>query len=45
MVDEGLDTGPVIDNELSLFPKRCQIPIDFQVYNQKKFVDFYKNFK
>ncbi len=44
MVDEGLDTGPVIDNELSLFPKRCQIPIDFQVYNQKKFVDFYKNF-
>ena len=44
LVDEGLDTGPIIDNNLSLYPKQCQIPIDFEVYKQKKFIEFYKKF-
>ena len=44
LVDEGLDSGPIIDNHLSLFPKQCQIPIDFEVYRLKKFAEFYEQF-
>ena len=44
LVNEGLDTGPIIDNSLSLFPKHCQIPIDFEVYRTKKFIEFYTKF-
>ena len=44
LVNEGLDTGPIIDNSLSLFPKHCQIPIDFEVYRLKKFIEFYTKF-
>ena len=44
LVDEGLDTGPIIDNNLSLFPKQCQIPIDFEKYRSKKFIEFYEKF-
>lgn len=44
LVNEGLDTGPIIDNRLSLFPKHCQIPIDFEVYRLKKFIEFYTKF-
>tara|TARA_B100000902_G_C27209871_1_gene863726 strand:+ start:56 stop:1063 length:1008 start_codon:yes stop_codon:yes gene_type:complete len=44
VINEGLDTGPIIDNNLSLFPKQCQIPIDFEVYRLKKFVEFYTKF-
>ena len=43
-VNEGIDTGPIIDNSLSLFPKHCQIPVDFQIYSQEKFLDFYTKF-
>ena len=44
VVDDGLDTGAVIDNHLSLFPKQCQIPIDFEVYKLKKLIEFYTKF-
>ncbi len=44
LVDESLDSGPIIDNHLSLFPKQCQIPIDFEIYRLKKFIDFYSKF-
>jgi methionyl-tRNA formyltransferase len=44
LVDEGLDTGPIIDNKASLFPRNCRIPIDFDEYRIKKFIIFYKNF-
>ena len=43
-VNEGIDTGPIIDNSLSLFPKHCQIPVDFEKYSQEKFLDFYTKF-
>lgn len=35
LVNEELDCGPVIDNQLSLFPRECQIPIDFEFYKKK----------
>ena len=44
LVDEELDSGPIIDNQLSLFPKQCQVPIDFKVYELKKFIEFYTRF-
>ena len=44
VVDEGLDSGPIIDNKLSLFPKTCQIPIDFENYRNEKFLEFYSQF-
>jgi methionyl-tRNA formyltransferase len=44
IVDESLDAGPIIDNHLSLFPKQCQIPIDFERYRLKIFLQFYKKF-
>ena len=44
LVDEGIDTGPIIDNSLSLFPKYCSIPVEFEDYRLKKFVEFYTKF-
>ena len=44
LVDEGIDSGPIIDSQLSLFPKQCQVPIDFKVYDLKKFIEFYTRF-
>ena len=44
LIDEGVDSGPIIDNELSLFPPNCIIPIDFKEYHTKKFLNFYKKF-
>ena len=44
LVDEHIDKGPIIDNELSLFPPSCRIPIDFKKYHLEKFLKFYKKF-
>ena len=44
LIDEKFDTGPIIMNHLSLFPKQCQIPIDFENYRLKKFIEFYSEF-
>ena len=44
MIDEGLDTGEIIDYSLALFPRQCQIPIDFEIYREKKFIEFYSEF-
>jgi methionyl-tRNA formyltransferase len=44
VIDEGIDKGSIIDNHLSLFPKSCQIPRDFEDYSLKKFIEFYSEF-
>ena len=44
LIDEGVDLGPIIDNELSLFPSNCIIPMDFKKYHAKGFLNFYKKF-
>ena len=44
VIDEGLDTGQIIYNKLSLFPASCKIPLDFENYRLKKFLEFYKEF-
>ncbi len=44
LINESLDTGPIIDNELSLFPPSCKIPLDFENYHLENFLNFYKKF-
>lgn len=44
LVDEGIDTGPIIDFKNSLFPKSCQIPIDFEKIRLDNFIKFYESF-
>ncbi len=44
IVDEGIDTGSIVDNHLSLVPRSCQIPRDFEDYRLKKFINFYSEF-
>ena len=44
LIDEGIDTGPIIDNYTSLFPKHCKIPVDFENYSLEKFNNFYNRF-
>ena len=44
LIDEGIDSGSIIHNHLSLFPKKCQIPKDFEDYRLKKFLEFYSEF-
>jgi methionyl-tRNA formyltransferase len=44
VIDDGIDTGPIIDYKFSLFPKKCRIPIDFENYNLEEFVKFYEQF-
>jgi methionyl-tRNA formyltransferase len=44
LIDEGVDTGPILFNKTSLVPKNCSIPIDFENYILKKFLEFYKEF-
>lgn len=44
IIDKGLDTGQIIKSHISLFPKKCRIPIDFEEYRLEKFYNFYSNF-
>ena len=44
LVNERIDQGPIIENYTSLFPKQCQIPIDFKIYKIKKFIELYSKF-
>jgi methionyl-tRNA formyltransferase len=44
VVDETIDGGPIILNEVNIFPKSCQIPIDFEKYRLTKFTKFYEKF-
>lgn len=44
IIDEGIDTGPIIDYKSSLFPKTCCIPSDYEKYRLGKFLEFYESF-
>ena len=44
MMTEEIDGGPIIANELSLFPKECILPIDFMNYSSSRMIKFYENF-
>tara|TARA_Y100000590_G_scaffold86212_1_gene96543 strand:+ start:18585 stop:19595 length:1011 start_codon:yes stop_codon:yes gene_type:complete len=44
LITEGIDTGPIVDNKSSLYPTSCRIPEDLRNYDNKKFLEFYKQF-
>ena len=44
LVDEGIDTGPILYNDKSIIPSSCKLPIDFENYRNKSFIKFYKKF-
>ena len=44
LIDEKIDNGPILDNELSIFPHSCKVPLDFKNYHTKNFLNFYKKF-
>tara|TARA_Y100000590_G_C15717859_1_gene1012494 strand:+ start:253 stop:1248 length:996 start_codon:yes stop_codon:yes gene_type:complete len=43
-VDEGIDTGPILDNQLSVIPRNCILPFEIEKFREKKFLTFYENF-
>jgi len=44
LVDEGIDTGPILKSSVSVFPSSCKIPNDFELYHRNKSEIFFKNF-
>ena len=44
LIDEGINTGPIIYNEISLFPSNCKVPLDFEKYKWNEMNHFYKVF-
>jgi methionyl-tRNA formyltransferase len=44
LVDEGIDSGDIIDYKMSILPKECKIPSDFEAYYHKNFLLFFKEF-
>jgi methionyl-tRNA formyltransferase len=44
LINESVDQGPIIDSEISLFPKSCKIPHDLEEFRLKKFLNFYEKF-
>jgi methionyl-tRNA formyltransferase len=39
-----IDGGPIIKNELSLYPKHCLVPIEIESHIEKIFLKFYETF-
>ena len=44
LIDEKIDTGPIIKQETYVFPINCLIPKDFEEFRKKKFIPFYQSF-
>lgn len=42
VVDENIDTGPIIFEQSSVFPSICKTPQDFENHESLKFLSFYK---
>ncbi len=44
IMTEEIDGGPIIEYETSIYPKKCQLPFDFNNYNNQVFLKCYKKF-
>lgn len=42
MINDKIDDGPILDQEISLFPKNCKVPIDYEKFHNDSFVNFYE---
>lgn len=43
-IDEGVDTGHVVDYDFYIFPEYCRRPIDYYSYSFEKYKDFFNVF-
>ena len=43
LVDEGVDTGPIIFSRNTIYPYDCKIPLDFEIYDKKQLEFFYQS--
>lgn len=44
LIDEGINSGPIISSEVSLFPSKCKVPLDYENYKWSEMNLFYKKF-
>lgn len=44
LVEEGIDSGPILYNKKILIPKECIIPADIEKFRIKNFLIFYEDF-
>ncbi len=44
LIDENLDTGPIVFTENSLFPTSCDLPVDYYNYHLLELLKFYEKF-
>ena len=44
LVDEGVDSGPIIMHSASLFPRSSQVPADFENYHRAEMTKFFAAF-
>lgn len=44
LVDDGVDTGPVIFQKVSVYPKNCQIPLECENFDLEKLNYLYEEF-
>ncbi len=44
LIDDGIDTGPILDYEKNIFPSDCKIPIQYEKFSKRNFINFYKKF-
>jgi methionyl-tRNA formyltransferase len=42
LIDEGIDSGPIIIREKFLYPPSCRTPIDLKRFSDQKFIGLYK---
>ena len=43
IVDEGVDTGPIILSNETIYPYECKIPLDFERYDKNQLLNFYES--
>lgn len=44
IIDEGIDSGPILLTKKSIFPNNCQIPVDYENFSKLNFLVFFKDF-
>ena len=44
IVDENINTGPIISSEANIFPASCKIPLDFENFKWNEMNNFYLKF-
>ena len=44
IIDENINTGPIISSEANIFPSTCKIPLDFENFKWNEMNNFYLKF-